>query len=87
MILLFKEPTWGNYIQRGAVYVRFLCLSIKIASDYSGNGVATGGQGGQIASLTAKNREKEGENQEKEEKIGKERKNRGGFFHFAPPDR
>ena len=48
------------------------------------SGVATGGQGGQSAPLTvknfSKNQEKEGENQEKEEKLGR-------FFHFAPPDR
>ena len=48
--------------------------------------IATGGQGGQRASLTVKSLPKRGrksgerENLEKEEKLGR-------LFHFAPPDR
>ena len=53
-----------------------------------------GGQGGQIVPLDgekfAKNREKEGEDQEKADKSGKNREKEeksGRFFQFASPDR
>ena len=58
------------------------------------NGVATGGQGGRVPPLTAKNLSKIGKkretirkNREKRGRIGKKRQKSGRFFHFAPRDR
>ena len=59
-------------------------IGVLLCMYTSTSDVATGGQGGRVPPLTAKNlpknQEKEGENQEKEGKIGKKRKNHEGSF-------
>ena len=71
------------------VCVGGVCVCVCVCS-----GVATGGHGGRVPPLTAKNlpkigekREKSLKNREKRGKIEKKRQTPGGFFHYTSPDR